>query len=132
MSQRIHIQKSTNRLRFYQGGKLVKEYPVATGKDPKITPEGTFSIVFKTRCPSWTNPKTGRLVPGCSPRNPLGTRWLGLNVPGTRGRKYGIHGTNNPGSIGRYITLGCVRMYNRDVEELYGLAPLGTMVTIER
>lgn len=133
MSKRIQITKRTNKLRFYENGKLVKEYPVATGKDPRQTPEGTFSVVFKTWNPSWTNPRTGETVPGGSPKNPLGTRWIGLSVPGsTRGREYGVHGTNKPESIGSHITLGCVRMYNRDVEELYPKVPLGTQVTITK
>lgn len=132
MAKRIHIDKSENRLRFYDGGKLVKEYPVATGSDPKITPEGQFAVVFKTTCPGWTNPKTGEFVPGCTAKNPLGTRWLGLGVGNSKGREYGIHGTNQPESIGRHITLGCVRMHNSDVEELYGQVPMGTMVTITK
>lgn len=132
MAKRIHINKSTNRLRLYENGNLIREYPVATGKSPGVTPEGTFSIVFKTWNPTWTNPSTGVTIPGGSPQNPLGTRWLGLGVGDTRGRAYGIHGTNRPESIGQHITLGCVRMYNKDVEELYDMVPFGTMVTIEK
>lgn len=133
MSKRIQISKQTNRLRLYEDGKLVREYPVATGKDPRQTPEGTFSVVFKTWNPSWTNPRTGETIPGSSPRNPLGTRWIGLSVPGAaEGRTYGIHGTNRPESIGTHVTLGCVRMHNRDVEELYPQVPQGTQVTISR
>jgi len=132
VAKRIEIKKSANTLRFYDGEKLIKQYRVATGQDPRVTPEGRFSIVFKTTDPGWTNPKTGEFVPGGSPRNPLGSRWLGLGVPGTQGRDYGIHGTNQPWSIGQHITLGCVRMHNRDVEELYPQVPLGTMVTITK
>lgn len=132
MAKRIHIDKSENKLRFYDGTKLIKEYRVATGQDPKVTPEGRFAVVFKTTFPGWTNPKTGEFVPGGSPKNPLGSRWLGLGVGNTKGRDYGIHGTNQPSSIGQHITLGCVRMHNRDVEELYPKVPMGTMVTITK
>lgn len=132
MAKRIVIDKSENKLRLYEGSKLLKEYAVATGRDPSVTPEGTFSVVFKTHFPSWTNPETGQVVPGGSARNPLGSRWIGLGVGATRGRKYGIHGTNRPESIGRHITLGCVRMHNWAVEELYPQVPLGTQVTIRK
>lgn len=132
MTRRIHISKGANRLSLYEDGRLIRQYPVATGRSPQITPEGTFSVVFKTTFPGWTNPTTGEFIAGGSARNPLGTRWLGLGVGSTRGRAYGIHGTNRPDSIGRHITLGCVRMQNRHVEELYNLVPIGTLVTIER
>jgi lipoprotein-anchoring transpeptidase ErfK/SrfK len=132
MAKRITIDKSENRLRLYDGTKLIKTYPVATGRSTTITPEGRFAVVFKTKDPGWTNPDTGEFSPGGSPRNPLGTRWLGLGVGNTRGRDYGIHGTNRPSSIGGHITHGCVRMYNHDVEELYQIVPLGTIVTITK
>lgn len=130
MSKRILIDKSENTLRLLENGKQIRQYPVATGKSASITPVGTFSIVMKIKNPSWTNPETGKTTPGGDPRNPLGSRWLGLSVGNTRGKKYGIHGTNRPSSIGQHITLGCVRMYPHHVEELFNLVPLGTMVTI--
>lgn len=131
MARRIEIDKRTNRLRLYDGAKLLHEYPVATGKSTTITPEGRFSVVFKTTYPGWTDPESGRFYPGGAPDNPLGTRWIGLGVGDTGGRRYGIHGTNAPWSIGHPITHGCVRMQNYDVEQLYDLTPLGTMVTIQ-
>lgn len=131
MAKRIHIKKSTNRLRLYENDTLIREFRVATGKTPEITPTGRFTIVFKTHCPGWTNPRTDEFVKGCTPRNPLGTRWLGLSIGSPRGKEYGIHGTNQPWSIGRHISLGCVRMHNRDVEWLYDQVPLGSTVVIE-
>lgn len=129
MAKRIVIDKSENVLRLYENGWLLRTYPVATGRSTEQTPEGRFTIVLKVVNPSWTNPRTGQTIPGGSPRNPLGTRWLGLSVGG--GRKYGIHGTNQPWSIGRHVSLGCVRMENWAVEELYRLVPVGTEVTIQ-
>jgi len=129
MARRVVVDKSENQLRLYEGSQLIRTYPVATGADQSITPEGRFTIVFKTHYPGWTNPRTNEFIPGCTPHNPLGTRWLGLSIGG--GRRYGIHGTNDPSSIGKRITLGCVRMYNEDVQELYDLVPLGTIVTIQ-
>lgn len=126
---RVVIDKSENRLRLYEGTRLRKTYPVATGRSTAQTPEGDFKIVLKTVNPAWTNPRTGLTIPGGSPRNPLGTRWLGLSLGG--GREYGIHGTNEPGSIGGHVSHGCVRMHNADVEELFRLLPIGTPVTIQ-
>jgi lipoprotein-anchoring transpeptidase ErfK/SrfK len=73
--------------------------------------------------PTWF--KAGAVVPAASPENILGTRWMGLDKPG-----YGIHGTTDPQSLGKQVTQGCVRLSNRDVEELYTIVPLGTEVTI--
>lgn len=52
-------------------------------------------------------------------KNPLGSRWIGFNARGTDGSKYGIHGTNQPSSIGKYISQGCIRMKKNDVEYLF-------------
>lgn len=129
MAKRIEIDKSENRLRLYEGANLIRTYTVSTGKATSITPEGRFSIVFKTKDPGWTDPETNRFFPAGSPKNPLGSRWLGLSIGG--GRRYGIHGTNAPWSVGQHITKGCVRMQNADVEQLYQTVPLGTIVTIK-
>ncbi|HHW55922.1 MAG: L,D-transpeptidase family protein [bacterium] len=111
------------RLSYWEDGQLIKEYPVAVGKPTSPTPEGTFTVLNKLVDPTWYPPDGSRPVPP-GPGNPLGRRWLGF-APG-----YGIHGTNAPGSIGRAVSLGCVRMHNKDVEELYANLPLGTPVHI--
>lgn len=90
--------------------KIVKSYVVATGKTDTPTPLGTFKIVEKAK---WGGG--------------FGSRWLGLNVPWG---KYGIHGTNQPGSIGFNASAGCIRMRNKDVEELYNMVEYNTMVSI--
>jgi lipoprotein-anchoring transpeptidase ErfK/SrfK len=123
----IEIDKSNNSLAIFNNKKLVRTLPVATGKNTNLTPVGTFKIVNKIKDP-WYSPKG---IPGGTPRNPLGTRWLGLSVPNTNGTKYGIHGTNNPSSIGKYASLGCVRMNNIDVQWLYDHIPTGTVVVIK-
>lgn len=89
---------------------VIKAYPIATGKPSSPTPLGTFKIIEKAQ---WGEG--------------FGTRWLGLNVPWG---KYGIHGTNRPDSIGGNLSAGCIRMRNRDVEELYSLVGHNTIVTI--
>ena len=120
----IKINKTTNQLQFQRDGTIIKTFPVATGKLPSYTPEGTFTVVTKL-----VNPYYSKLgIPGGSPQNPLGARWLGLDIGG--GGIYGIHGTNNPASIGTYASAGCIRMYNKDVIWLYDHTSPGTLVRI--
>lgn len=123
----IEINKSQNTLSVFNGKKLVRTFKVSTGKSANLTPTGTFKIVNKIMDP-WYSPKG---IPGGDPRNPLGARWLGLSVPNTGGTKYGIHGTNDPSSIGKYVSLGCIRMNNKDVQWLYEYMPVGTEVVIK-
>lgn len=118
----VYIDKSQNILMLRSDSELVKTYQVATGKD-NITPVGTFTIVDKLVDPVWF--KSGAIIPPDSPKNILGTRWMGFDIPG-----YGIHGTTQPESLGQQVTAGCVRMRNEDVEELYNFLPVGTKVTI--
>jgi hypothetical protein len=122
---KIEINKTTNYLYLYNRyGKVIKTYRVATGKTKSLTPEGTFAIIVKIVQPGWKG------IPGGSPQNPLGPRWLGLQVNGDKGRTYGIHGTNAPSSIGTHASHGCVRMYNSDVINLYKTVGLKTLVWI--
>jgi lipoprotein-anchoring transpeptidase ErfK/SrfK len=123
----IEINKSKNSLAIFNNQILVRTLPVATGKSKSLTPEGTFKIVNKIKDP-WYSPKG---IPGGTSKNPLGSRWLGLDVPNTNGTKYGIHGTNNPTSIGKYASLGCIRMNNKDVQWVYDHIPTGTVVVIK-
>ena len=97
------INKSTNTLYLYKDGTLEKTYPVATGRTDELTPEGTFTMVVKINKPGWKN------IPGGDPKNPLGDKWLGISVNEDNGRTYGIHGTNQPESIGSHASSGCVR-----------------------
>lgn len=130
---KIIIDKSRHRLYYYRRGELAKTYPVATGRRPEYTPEGTFTIANKI----------GHPLPG-DPEGRFGPRWMGLAVPGTHdhrrvndprapvGQKYGIHGTNEPDSIGTDASGGCIRLRNEDVVELFELAAVGTPVEIRR
>lgn len=119
----IFIDKSENTLTLKKsGGETVKTYRVSTGKSLS-TPEGTFKIEEKLISPTWY--KKGAVVEPENPEYELGTRWMGLSEP-----EYGIHGTDDASSVGKHITKGCVRMRNKDVEELYAIVPAGTEVTI--
>ncbi|OIJ18109.1 hypothetical protein BKP45_10960 [Anaerobacillus alkalidiazotrophicus] len=126
-SYSILINKGENTLIVYQDNKQVKRFQVATGKSPSLTPEGTFKIVNKIEKPWYITSD----IPGGDPNNPLGSHWLGLDVPGTNGSTYGIHGTNNPNSVGSYVSKGCIRMHNTDIQWLYDHIPTNTIVIIE-
>lgn len=126
VSQLIIINKAINRLAFYENGKLVKEFKVATGRSQELTPEGKFKIVNKIV----NRPYFKENIPGGDPRNPLGNRWLGLNARGTWGTTYAIHGNSNPASIGTYASSGCVRMYDEEVEWLFDHVQKNTTVFI--
>lgn len=123
---KIIINKKVNKLAYLKDGVVIKIFPVATGKSAGLTPEGNFKVIRKIVNPYYSKKK----IAGGSPRNPLGVRWLGLNAFGTPGNTYGIHGTNNPKSIGKYASGGCIRMYNKDAIWLYSNTPLGTAVEI--
>ena len=75
--------------------------------------------------PDWWDPETKKRIKFGDPRHAIGTRWMGFNLDGL-----GIHGTNEPESIGKEASRGCIRMLNRDVEELFSAVPRGTVVEI--
>lgn len=120
------INKTSNRLTVVLNGRAMYFFPVATGRTKQLTPIGRFHIVTKIVKPWYVR----KQIPGGDRRNPLGSRWMGINVPGTGGYTYGIHGTNRPYSIGSSASSGCIRMHNRDVEWLFRHIPLGTVVII--
>lgn len=123
----IVITLSKHQLQVYVNETPVYSFPIATGKGD-LTPMGEFRIANKIENP-WYIRKN---IPGGDKRNPLGTRWMGLNVPNTGGYTYGIHGTNRPYSIGRSVSAGCIRMRNQDVEWLFRHIPIGTKVLIRK
>jgi len=118
----IFVDKSQNVLLLKTGEEVIKTYVVSTGKD-NSSPVGKFKIVNKLANPTWF--KAGAVVPPNSPENILGTRWMGFDLAG-----FGIHGTTEPQDLGKQVTLGCVRMRNDEVEELYAIVPVGTEVSI--
>lgn len=107
----ITIDLQSRRLFFFSSLEVSRTYPVAIGKRSTPSPPGNWTIVQKA----------------LNPGGPFGARWMRLSVPWGG---YGIHGTNNPNSIGKMASHGCIRMYNRDVIELYDQVPLGTPVYI--
>lgn len=125
-SDLIIVNKKTNKLAYFSEGKLVKTFPVATGKSKELTPEGSFKMVVKVKNRPYYKDK----IPGGDPANPLGDRWLGLEVNGTYGTTYAIHGNNNESSIGKYVSAGCIRMHNADIHWLYPKIAKNTRVII--
>lgn len=119
---RINIPAFT--LTLFLGETPIRTYPIAVGKPASPSRIGTCEIVEKAKYPTWYPPDGGPPVPP-GPDNPISSRWLGLSWPG-----YGIHGTNNPSSIGKAVTLGCIRMYDEDVMELFDIVPVGTKVEL--
>lgn len=127
----IVIDKSLNKLAYFKEGKLVKSFPVATGAKPSYTPEGLFIIREKIK----NRPYYKEKIKGGDPKNPLGDRWLGLKVTLKNGNvsyAYGIHGTNNEKSIGKYVSAGCIRLHNKDIRWLYEEVPSKTLVLIQK
>ncbi|MFD1707055.1 L,D-transpeptidase [Siminovitchia sediminis] len=122
----IIINKKTNELAWIDGGKIQMRTKVATGKTKDLTPEGLFTVKVKAVQPYYRK----KDIPGGDPRNPLGSRWIGFDAKGTDGRIYGLHGTNQPDSIGKYVSEGCIRLSQIPLESLYEAVPEGTKILI--
>ena len=128
------IVVKTNERRLYlilDSGHAMR-YPVGVGKSGKQW-SGTTRIDGKYRNPAWAPPKEVKrdkpslpdVIPGGSPRNPMGAAAMTL-----AGGEYAIHGTNVPGSVGGFVSYGCIRMYNEDISDLYGRVGVGTPVVV--
>jgi LysM repeat protein len=111
-SGHIEIDLLRRQLHYYQGNFLAGSYPIAIGKPATPSPVGEWSIINK------------KIL---NYDSVFGSRWMGLDNPG-----YGIHGTNNPSSIGNAVSNGCIRMYNHNVEELFSKVGIGTRVYIHQ
>jgi lipoprotein-anchoring transpeptidase ErfK/SrfK len=126
----VVIKRSSNLLTLYNGPKKVRAFKVATGQNIYPTPLGRFQIVVKWKNPWWYPPTNDTWAKGLKPvppgpNNPLGTRWMGLNSPGV-----GIHGTDEPASIGYSLSHGCIRMLVPQAEWLFDHVDVGTPVYI--
>jgi lipoprotein-anchoring transpeptidase ErfK/SrfK len=130
----IVIVTHARELYYMLGNGQAIRYPVGVGR-AGMAWHGRAQIAEKALRPSWgppadialANPNIPLIIPGGSPRNPMGAAAMGLS----RGN-YAIHGTNEPGSIGRFVSHGCIRMHNEDVLDLYQRAPVGTEVIVLR
>jgi lipoprotein-anchoring transpeptidase ErfK/SrfK len=118
---RAVVHKRAYRIDLYAGDVFVRSFPVGLGLDDS-TPTGEWKVKNKLQNPTYYPPRGGAIVSADDPTNPLGERWIGLE--GVSGEalsqeRYGIHGTNEPDSIGKSVSLGCVRLHNADVEQVY-------------
>nr|WP_258567739.1 L,D-transpeptidase family protein [Paenactinomyces guangxiensis] len=107
----ILIDLWKRRLYVMEGNRVKKEFLVGVGKEETPTPIGKWKVIDKSK--NWGGG--------------FGPCWLGLNIPWGR---YGIHGTNRPGSIGRDASHGCIRLLNTDIKQLYRMIPVGTRVQV--
>ena len=120
LARRIVVSIPDRKLAVLEGEQVVKVFETAVGAPKSPSPTGSFQIVNSIADPTWYT--KGKTVPP-GKCNPLGTRWLGLSRKG-----YGIHGTNRPDSIGKNASHGCIRMRNREVEELFKMVAVGDQV----
>jgi len=130
----IVVKTSERRLYYVVDGQHALRYPVGVGKAGKQW-AGTSHIEGKYLSPAWSPPAEFKrdkpslpdLIPGGSPRNPMGVAAMTL-----AGTEYAIHGTNMPGSVGGFVSYGCIRMYNQDITDLFGRVSVGTSVVVTR
>jgi hypothetical protein len=120
--RQIVVSLEDRKLALIEDGQVKKIYSVAVGKPSTPSPEGTFTIERRVANPVYQH--KGRTVEA-GPGNPVGSRWMGLSTKG-----YGIHGTNEPKSLGKAASHGCIRMGKADLEEFYGLVAVGDQVQI--
>lgn len=105
----IDVSVNNRKLILLKDGVQQKQYPIAVGRILYSTPVGNYIVINKAP----------------NPGGPFGTMWMSLSK-----EHYGIHGTNDPSSIGKAVSRGCIRMYNQDVEELARIIQIGTPVFI--
>jgi lipoprotein-anchoring transpeptidase ErfK/SrfK len=128
----IIVRTKERRLYFVLGNGRAIRYPVGVGRvGMQWTGRARVEGIYVQ--PAWSpphavrrdNPHLPDYIPGGAPNNPMGAAALTL-----RGGEYAIHGTNRPGSIGRFVSYGCIRMYNRDVLDLMDRVQVGTPVLV--
>ncbi len=130
----IVIKTGERRLYLVLGDGHALRYVVGVGRAGKQW-AGTSYINGKYIRPPWSPPAEVRrdkpslpaVIPGGSPRNPMGAAAMTLS-----GGEYAIHGTNAPGSIGGFVSYGCIRMHNADILDLFGRVSVGTTVVVMR
>jgi lipoprotein-anchoring transpeptidase ErfK/SrfK len=129
----IVVRTGERRLYYFTGYGQAIRYPVGVGRAGKQW-SGTSYIDGKYIRPDWSPPAAVRhdhpglpkVIKGGTPRNPMGVAAMSL-----AGGEYAIHGTNQPGSIGHFVSYGCIRMYNEDIKDLYDRVSVGTRVVVQ-
>ena len=129
----IVVQTGARSLYLVTGNGKAIRAPVGVGRAGQQW-FGTTRVVSKHIKPAWKPPASIRgkrspdfFIESGSPKNPMGAAALTLS-----GGEYAIHGTNNPGSIGGFVSYGCIRMHNKDIMDLFSRVAVGTRVVMER
>lgn len=118
----IVVSLVDHKLALIENAKVVRIYRVAVGKVSTPSPTGTYTIADRVKNPTYYH--HGKVIrPG--PGNPVGNRWMGLNIRG-----YGIHGTNVPGSVGKAASHGCIRLGEADIQDLFSRVRVGDTVEL--
>lgn len=115
------VNKGTFQIFVYCQDTLVRVFPVALGAED-TTPTGVWKIKNKLENPAYYPPRGGAMIAADDPNNPLGEYWMALE--GVQGdavgqERYGIHGTNEPDSVGSNVSMGCIRLRNEDAAQVY-------------
>jgi lipoprotein-anchoring transpeptidase ErfK/SrfK len=130
----IVVKTNERRLYLVVDAQHARVYPVGVGKAGKQW-SGNSMIDGKYLNPDWSPPADVKhdkpwipnLIRGGTPQNPMGVAAMTL-----AGGQYAIHGTNMPGSVGGFVSYGCIRMYNADITDLFGRVSVGTPVVVTR
>ena len=130
----IVIKTRERRLYYVLGDGKAVRYPVGVGRPDKQW-SGHSAISGKYIRPAWSppeeirldNPRLPYVIPGGAPNNPMGAAALTI-----AGGEYAIHGTNRPGSVGGFVSYGCIRMLDSDILDLFERVAVGTPVVVER
>jgi lipoprotein-anchoring transpeptidase ErfK/SrfK len=123
----LTLKLKEKKVYVYKDGKAIANYPVAIGKKGWETPTGEWYVMEKITNPGWTSFKNGSVIsPG--KKNPLGERWIGFWTDGKD--TIGFHGTPDVNSVGKAVSHGCVRMFDKDVKALFPLVKVGTTVKV--
>ena len=130
----IVVRTSERRLYLVLGNGRALAYVVGVGKSQRQW-TGSVLISGKYIRPDWAPPKAVKrdrpnlptLIPGGAASNPMGDAAMTLS-----GGQYAIHGTNSPGSIGGFVSYGCIRMHNSDINDLYSRVKIGTPVIVSK
>ena len=120
--RQVLVSIPDRKLAVLENGRVLRTFPVAVGAPVSPSPAGRFVVANRISNPTYYRP--GVVIPAGS-GNPIGPRWIGLNQKGV-----GIHGTNEPRSIGHAASHGCIRLRNQDVEQLFAMVRVGDVVEI--
>ncbi len=120
--RQVLVSLSDRKLAVLEGGKVLRTFPVSVGAAVSPSPSGEFQVVNRLTNPTYYHPGSV-IAPGSD--NPIGPRWIGLSQKG-----FGIHGTNQPHSIGHAASHGCIRLSNHDIVQLFQMVSVGDTVSI--